>query len=111
LDYDSYVIYKEDLEMGQPRLLTTDKPLLLPKGLHIRFLITSDDVLHSFAVPAFGLKVDAVPGRLHQLSVLLKDTGTYYGQCSELCGANHGFMPIEIIVLSPKQYFNYLYLV
>jgi len=108
LKYDSYLIDSSDLKKGELRLLKTTIPLIIPKDLHIRFLITSEDVLHSFAVPSFGIKVDAVPGRLNQASVFVKDLGVYFGQCSELCGANHGFMPIEIMVFPVKHFYNLL---
>jgi len=85
-----------DLKKGELRLLKTDNPLILPKNTPICILITSDDVLHSWAVPSFGVKVDAIPGRLSQISLVLKNSGIFTGQCSELCGVNHGFMPIEI---------------
>lgn len=109
IDYDSYLLDISELKIGDLRLLKTTAPLLLPKDLHIRFLVTSDDVLHSFSVPSFGIKIDAVPGRLNQLSIYIKDQGIFFGQCSELCGANHGFMPIEIWVLPFKQYYLTLY--
>jgi heme/copper-type cytochrome/quinol oxidase subunit 2 len=109
INYDSYLIYLDELKKGDLRLLKTDLPLILPKGVHIKLLITSDDVIHSFAIPSFGIKVDAVPGRIHQVSIFLKNTETVYGQCSELCGSNHAFMPIEIVILSPKDYFHYLF--
>jgi len=99
LAYDSYLIHEKDLTLGEPRLLTVDHSLFLPVETNIRLLITSRDVIHSFAVPSLGLKVDAVPGRLNQLSTFINRTGTFYGQCSELCGVNHGFMPIEINAL------------
>jgi heme/copper-type cytochrome/quinol oxidase subunit 2 len=84
-------------------------PLFLPKNTHVRLLITSSDVLHSWAVPAFGVKLDAVPGRLNQTSLYLKNTGTFYGQCSELCGVNHAFMPIEVYVVNPINFYQYIY--
>jgi len=82
------------------RLLSTDNPCYLPKNTSIRLLITSTDVLHSWAVPSFGVKMDACPGRLNQVALELKRSGIFYGQCSELCGVNHGFMPIEVRVIS-----------
>jgi len=94
--FDSYMLADSDLAVGDLRLLKTDNALILPKNMPILVLITSDDVLHSWAVPSFGIKVDAVPGRLSQISLLIKNSGCFMGQCSELCGVNHGFMPIEI---------------
>jgi cytochrome c oxidase subunit 1 len=108
--FDSYMIHEAELNVGDFRLLKTDMPLFLPKNTHIRLLITSSDVLHSWAVPSFGVKVDAVPGRLNQTSIYLKNIGTFYGQCSELCGVNHAFMPIEVYVVNPVQFYNYVYL-
>jgi len=102
--YDSYMLNEPDLQPGDLRLLTVDKPLFVPVERNIRFLITSKDVIHSFAIPSLGLKVDAVPGRLNQLSCFIKRTGIFYGQCSELCGVNHAFMPIQLISYS-NHYF------
>ena len=95
LNFDSYMINENDLPFGF-RLLEVDNRVMLPILMHIRLLITSSDVLHSWAVPSFGIKVDACPGRLSQVSLFLKRTGVYYGQCSEICGVNHGFMPIVV---------------
>lgn len=106
-EWDS--ILREDLTLPNERLLTTEKPMWWPKDIHVRLLVSSADVLHSFAVPAFGIKIDAVPGRLHQVSIFAKDTGVFYGQCSELCGANHGFMPIEIYVIPCSAFFQYFF--
>lgn len=77
-----------DLEVGQLRLLEVDNRVVVPVDTHIRFIITGQDVIHDFAVPSLGVKVDAVPGRLNQSSVLIQREGTYYGQCSEICGVN-----------------------
>jgi cytochrome c oxidase subunit 1 len=110
LKFDSYMVHEAELNSGDFRLLKTDMPLFLPKNTHIRLLITSSDVLHSWAVPSFGVKVDAVPGRLNQTSIYLKNNGTFYGQCSELCGVNHAFMPIEVYVISSLDFYNYVYL-
>ena len=107
--FESYMIAESDLKLGDLRLLKTDMPLFVPKNTHVRLLITSTDVLHSWAVPSFGVKVDAVPGRLNQASIYVKNTGTFYGQCSELCGVNHAFMPIEVYVVSPINFYNYIY--
>jgi cytochrome c oxidase subunit II len=97
LEWDSYLVNEPDLLPGDPRLLTVDNPLFIPVETNVRLLITSKDVIHAFAVPALALKVDAVPGRLNQLSVYINRPGMFYGQCSELCGVNHGFMPISIV--------------
>src|ERR1700753_1577659 len=90
------MIPEDDLEEGQLRQLDVDQKVVLPVDTHIRFIITAADVLHDFACPALGLKVDASPGRLNQASVLIKREGVFYGQCSELCGVNHSSMPIAI---------------
>jgi len=102
--FDSYMLADSDLVKGDLRLLKTDNALILPKNMPILVLITSDDVLHSWAVPSFGVKVDAIPGRLSQISLLLKNSGIFNGQCSELCGVNHGFMPIEVWVVDIYTY-------
>jgi cytochrome c oxidase subunit 2 len=96
LNFDSYMIATDDLTSGTFRLLEVDNRIVLPENTHIRLLITSADVLHSWAVPSFGVKVDACPGRLSQASLFIKRLGTFYGQCSEICGVNHGFMPIVV---------------
>jgi cytochrome c oxidase subunit 2 len=90
------MIPESDLKPGQLRLLEVDRRLWLPTDTHIRVLVTSADVLHSWAVPALGAKLDCIPGRLNQLSLFIKRPGVFYGQCSELCGVNHGFMPIAV---------------
>jgi len=86
------------LRSGAVRLLSTDNSLSLNSRVTLRFLITAADVLHSWAVPTFGLKADAVPGRLNSLSVYLERSGIFYGQCSEICGSNHSFIPIQVEV-------------
>ena len=86
------------------RLLEVDNRVVLPTRTHIRLLITSADVLHSWAVPSFGIKVDACPGRLNQASLFIKRPGLFFGQCSEICGVNHGFMPIVICATSKEVF-------
>jgi cytochrome c oxidase subunit 2 len=110
IKFDSYMIPDTELKLGDLRLLKTDCPLILPKETNIRFLITATDVLHSWSVPSFGIKMDAVPGRLNQTSAYIMEGGRFYGQCSELCGVNHGFMPTEICVVEPIDYYNWVYL-
>jgi cytochrome c oxidase subunit 2 len=100
--FDSYMLNLSDLVEGQFRLLEVDNRLYLPTDTHIRLLITSADVLHSWAVPSFGIKVDACPGRLNQASLFIKRPGLYFGQCSEICGINHGFMPIVVVAAYPE---------
>jgi cytochrome c oxidase subunit 2 len=96
LFFDSYMVATDDLIDGRFRLLEVDNRFILPIKTHLRLLITSADVLHSWAVPSFGIKVDATPGRLSQAALFIKREGFYYGQCSEICGVNHGFMPIVV---------------
>jgi len=97
-EFDSYMLDEASvIELNGLRLLEVDNPLYIPAYFPLRFLITSVDVLHSWAVPSLGIKVDAVPGRLSQVHVILKRAGEFYGQCSEICGVNHGFMPIKVV--------------
>jgi len=96
IKFDSCLILESDLAIGAKRLLEVDKRVVLPINVTLRFLITSGDVLHSWSVPEMGIKVDAVPGRLNQFLTLIRRPGIFYGQCSELCGVAHGFMPIVI---------------
>jgi len=98
------MVSSDDLTLGAFRLLEVDNRVILPSETHIRILITAADVLHSWAIPSFGIKVDACPGRLNQASLFIKREGTFYGQCSEICGVNHGFMPIVIKAVSPEIY-------
>jgi len=104
VSFDAYMVPEEDLLIGQRRLLQTDKMLVLPINIPIRVLTTAGDVLHSWAVPSLGVKADAVPGRLNQIYVYIKYDGLYYGQCSELCGVNHGFMPIAIKAVDVSEF-------
>jgi len=108
LGYDSYMVTMDDLLKGSFRLLETDNRVVLPVNTHIRVLVTAADVLHSWAVPSFGIKVDACPGRLTQASLFLKREGVYYGQCSEICGVNHGFMPIVVKGVSVDKFTNWI---
>nr|YP_010881177.1 cytochrome c oxidase subunit 2 [Pellia epiphylla]YP_010881218.1 cytochrome c oxidase subunit 2 [Pellia neesiana]WIA66720.1 cytochrome c oxidase subunit 2 [Pellia epiphylla var. borealis]QDE10598.1 cytochrome c oxidase subunit 2 [Pellia epiphylla]WIA66679.1 cytochrome c oxidase subunit 2 [Pellia epiphylla]WIA66761.1 cytochrome c oxidase subunit 2 [Pellia epiphylla var. borealis]WIA66802.1 cytochrome c oxidase subunit 2 [Pellia epiphylla] len=101
---DSYMIPEDDLELGQLRLLEVDNRVVVPAKTHLRMIITSADVLHSWAVPSSGVKCDAVPGRSNQTSIFIKREGVYYGQCSELCGTNHAFMPIVVEAVSLDDY-------
>jgi heme/copper-type cytochrome/quinol oxidase subunit 2 len=92
------------VEPGQLRLLDVDERLVLPTNSLVRLLVTSADVIHSWAVPSLGIKCDAVPGRLNQVWLTINRQGVFYGQCSELCGANHAFMPIVVEAVSPRQF-------
>jgi cytochrome c oxidase subunit 2 len=102
--FDAYMVDEADLQEGQLRLLTTDNALVLPVDTDIRVLITATDVLHSWAVPAFGVKTDAVPGRVNETWVRIEEPGMYYGQCSELCGDFHGFMPIMVRAVGKEEF-------
>jgi cytochrome c oxidase subunit 2 len=102
--FDSYMVLEDDLPEGGLRLLEVDNRLYLPVNTPIRMLITSADVLHSWAVPSFGVKLDACPGRLNQVMMTINREGSFYGQCSELCGVNHSFMPINVKVLNTDAY-------
>lgn len=102
--YDSYLRLQEDFKEGDLRLLSTDNRVYLPSWVPIRLMITSEDVIHSWAVPSFGIKVDATPGRLNQVGLNVYREGHFYGQCSELCGVNHGFMPISIKVVDERSF-------
>jgi cytochrome c oxidase subunit 2 len=108
IQYDSYMIQEDELEIGGFRLLEVDNCVVLPVKVPVRLLVTSSDVIHSWAVPAFGVKVDGIPGRLNQFSLYLMRTGVFFGQCSELCGVNHGFMPIKVEVVSFLDFVKFL---
>jgi cytochrome c oxidase subunit 2 len=102
--FDAYMVADQDLQEGQPRLLTTDEAVVLPVDTDIRVLITATDVVHSWAVPAFGVKTDAVPGRVNETWLRIEEPGMYYGQCSELCGDFHGFMPIMVRAVEKQDF-------
>jgi len=103
-EIDSYMVNEDDLVRGQVRLLEVDNALVLPGRLVLRISVTSYDVLHSFAVPSLGIKSDACPGRLNTFCTLIMRNGTFFGQCSELCGLYHGFMPIVISAVKEKVF-------
>nr|YP_007316808.1 cytochrome c oxidase subunit II [Pelodytes cf. punctatus II-2011]AEC33165.1 cytochrome c oxidase subunit II [Pelodytes cf. punctatus II-2011] len=105
LAFDSYMIPTQDLNPGQFRLLEVDNRMVVPGETLTRVLVTAEDVLHSWAVPSLGIKTDAIPGRLNQTSFITTRPGVFYGQCSEICGANHSFMPIVVEAL-PLSNFN-----
>nr|ABB83935.1 cytochrome oxidase II [Simulium tescorum] len=104
LEFDSYMVPTNELETNQFRLLDVDNRIVLPMNTQIRILVTAADVLHSWTVPALGVKVDGTPGRLNQTNFLMNRPGLFFGQCSEICGANHSFMPI-VLESSPTNYF------
>jgi cytochrome c oxidase subunit II len=107
-EYDSLIVPEKDLAPGQPRLLTVDNELVVPVNKVVRVLVTGFDVIHSFAVPSFGIKIDAIPGRLNETWFTATKEGWYYGQCSELCGKDHAFMPIAVHVVSDSDYTAWL---
>lgn len=106
--FDSYMLDEGDLAEGDLRLLEVDNEIVLPVNTHVRIMITGADVLHSWAIPSLGVKTDAVPGRLNQVPVFIKREGVFYGQCSELCGVNHGFMPIALKAVALPQYLEWI---
>ena len=109
INFDSYMVITNDLIKGSFRLLEVDNRVVLPIKTHIRLLITAADVIHSWAVPSFGLKVDACPGRLSQASLFIKRDGLYFGQCSEICGINHAFMPIAVKSVFKNDFTNWVF--
>nr|YP_009159104.1 cytochrome c oxidase subunit II [Holacanthus africanus]AKP94308.1 cytochrome c oxidase subunit II [Holacanthus africanus] len=108
LGFDSYMIPTQDLLPGQFRLLDTDHRMVVPVESPIRVLVSAEDVLHSWAVPTLGVKMDAVPGRLNQTAFITSRPGVFYGQCSEICGANHSFMPIVVEAVLLESFENWL---
>jgi cytochrome c oxidase subunit 2 len=106
--FDSYMIEEKDLKSDQPRLLSVDNEVVVPVNKVVKVLITANDVLHAWALPAFGVKRDAVPGRINETWFKAEKEGTYYGQCSELCGIKHAFMPITVKVVSDEEYQEWL---
>jgi len=102
--FDANIIQDADLKPGQPRLLATDNHVVLPVGVNVRIHMTADDVVHAWAVPALGVKTDTVPGRLNESWTRIERPGVYYGQCSELCGVNHAFMPITVEAVPREQF-------
>ena len=118
INFDSYLIPEDDLSIPKPysvgkagkvfRLLEVDNRIVLPVNTHVRVLVTSADVLHSWAVPSLGVKVDSCPGRLNQVHLFIKREGVFYGQCSEICGVNHGFMPIVVQAVGLDEYVSWI---
>ena len=103
-EYTSYMIPDEEIGPGQLRLLSVDNPMVVPVDTDVQILVTAGDVLHSWAVPSFGMKRDAVPGRMNETWIRVDEEGTYYGQCSEICGVGHAFMPIEVRAVSREAF-------
>nr|QNE85879.1 cytochrome c oxidase subunit II [Ophiogomphus cecilia] len=108
VEFDSYMIPYNDMESNGFRLLEVDNRTVLPMQTQVRMLVTAADVLHSWTVPSLGVKVDATPGRLNQTSFFMNRPGLFFGQCSEICGANHSFMPIMIESVTTKSFINWI---
>ena len=108
IEFDSYLVPESDLEEGQLRMLEVDNRVIIPELTHVRFIVTALDVIHSFACPSLGIKCDAYPGRLNQVSVFINREGTFYGQCSEICGVLHSSMPIVIESVSIEKFLGWL---
>ncbi len=108
IEFDSLMVQAKDLKPGQPRLLSVDNVMVVPVNKVVHVLTIGADVIHSFAVPSFGIKIDAVPGRINETWFKAEREGSYYGQCSQLCGRDHAFMPIEVHVVSEKEYAAWL---
>lgn len=103
-EFQAYMVEEEDLTEDQVRLLSTTDPLILPVDTTIQVLVTAGDVLHAWAMPNFGVKTDAIPGTMNETWIRIDEEGTYYGQCSEICGTGHGFMPIEVRAISREAF-------
>jgi len=108
IEFDSYIVPESDLDEGALRMLEVDNRVILPELTHVRFIVTAGDVIHSFAVPSLGIKSDAYPGRLNQVSVFINREGVFYGQCSEICGILHSSMPIVIESVSLEKFLTWL---
>lgn len=108
IEFDSYMVPTNSLEDSEFRLLEVDNRVVLPYLTQIRLLVTAADVLHSWTVPSLGVKADAVPGRLNQLNILFNRPGVFYGQCSEICGANHSFIPISVESVNPNDFLKWV---
>ena len=108
IEFDSYIIHSNELESMIFRLLDVDNRTIVPYNIHIRILISSADVLHAWTVPSLGVKADAIPGRLNQVRFIRQRPGIFFGQCSEICGANHSFMPIVIEIININLFLNWI---
>ncbi len=108
IEFDSLMVQDKDLKPGQPRLLSVDNEIVVPVNKVVHVLTTGADVIHSFAVPSFGIKIDAIPGRINETWFKAEREGIYYGQCSELCGKDHAFMPIMVRVVNDKEYATWI---
>ncbi|YP_009166938.1 cytochrome c oxidase subunit II (mitochondrion) [Plodia interpunctella] len=108
IEFDSYMIPMNEMSSNNFRLLDVDNRIVLPMNNQIRIMVTATDVIHSWTIPSLGIKIDANPGRLNQSSFFINRPGIFYGQCSEICGANHSFMPIVIESISIKNFINWI---
>nr|YP_011016962.1 cytochrome c oxidase subunit II [Aegus fukiensis]AFQ62173.1 cytochrome c oxidase subunit II [Cheironitis sp. MJTNT-2012]WQB61564.1 cytochrome c oxidase subunit II [Aegus fukiensis] len=108
IEFDSYMIPTAELKPSSFRLLDVDNRTILPYNSQIRMMVTAADVIHSWTIPSLSVKIDATPGRLNQVSFLMNRTGLFFGQCSEICGANHSFMPIVVESISPKFFIKWV---
>nr|AEP27704.1 cytochrome c oxidase subunit II [Rhopalapion longirostre] len=108
IEFDSYMIPSNELSLFNFRLLDVDSRMVIPYNTQIRLLVTSADVIHSWTIPSLGIKIDGTPGRLNQISFMINYSGLFFGQCSEICGANHSFMPIVIESISPSYFMNWI---
>ena len=106
--FDSNIIPDSDLKPGQKRLLDVDNPLVVPVQANVRALVTSTDVMHSWFIPSFGVQEYAVIGRVNHTWFRVERPGTYYGECNQICGVNHAFMPIKIVALSKPDFEKWL---
>jgi len=108
ISFDAVMKTDDELKDGEPRLLATDTPIVVPVNTVVKVIVTAADVLHAWTIPSFGAKIDAVPGRLNETWFKAEKTGVFYGQCSELCGKDHAFMPIEVRVVAQADYKKWL---
>nr|YP_010254852.1 cytochrome c oxidase subunit II [Lissorhoptrus oryzophilus]QUA05791.1 cytochrome c oxidase subunit II [Lissorhoptrus oryzophilus] len=108
IEFDSFMIPMNEMKPFNFRLLDVDNRMIVPYETQIRLLVTATDVIHSWALPSLGIKIDGTPGRLNQVSFCINRTGLFYGQCSEICGANHSFMPIVVESISPSYFLNWV---
>nr|ALO76336.1 cytochrome c oxidase subunit 2 [Bolboceratex sp. BOL01] len=108
IEFDSYMVPASDMKPSSFRLLDVDNRTVLPFNSQIRLIVTAADVIHSWTIPSFSVKIDATPGRLNQVSFFINRTGLFFGQCSEICGANHSFMPIAIESISPSSFIKWI---
>nr|YP_009707961.1 cytochrome c oxidase subunit II [Xystrocera globosa]QEU57259.1 cytochrome c oxidase subunit II [Xystrocera globosa] len=109
IEFDSYMIPTDSMKSFNFRLLDVDNRVVVPYQIQVRLLVTAADVIHSWTVPSLGVKIDATPGRINQVSFSTSRAGLFYGQCSEICGANHSFMPIVIESISPKYFAKWIH--